>query len=357
MKKKAALLTLNGNSNYGNKLQHYGLQYYLKNIGVEAETIKVTKNGKLKANIKIMIKKVIDKTFRDRYNNFIKFDNKIKYSRYKTNNDIFDKRNCYEYYIIGSDQVWNVNFKAFSKCYLLDGISNINKISYASSFGISKLPEEYSKLFKDNLNDFKSISVREDKGKEIIEKLTNREDIEVLIDPTMLLEAHEWEKVEKRPKQLNNINNNKYILNYFLGNFSKKRKEEIERIAKENKCYIINILDKNDPFYTCGPSEFLYLEKNAFLICTDSFHSSVFAILYNKPFIIFDREESGVESMSSRLDTLLKKFELKNRKFNGERITNENLNHDYSEAYKILEVEREKSKKFLEKALDIEDNK
>ena len=61
--------------------------------------------------------------------------------------------------------------------------------------------------------------------------------------------------------------------------------------------------------------------------------------------------------MSSRLDTLLKKFELKNRKFNGERITNENLNHDYSEAYKILEVEREKSKKFLEKALDIEDNK
>ena len=60
--------------------------------------------------------------------------------------------------------------------------------------------------------------------------------------------------------------------------------------------------------------------------------------------------------MSSRIDTLLSKFKLKNRRYNGKNITKENLEHDYSEAYKILEKEREKSKKFLEKALDIKDN-
>ena len=76
----------------------------------------------------------------------------------------------------------------------------------------------------------------------------------------------------------------------------------------------------------------------------------------SKPFIIFDREDSHA-NMNSRLETFISKFNLKNRKYNGEKITEENLNHDYSEAYKILEVEREKSKKFLEKALDIEDNK
>ena len=71
------------------------------------------------------------------------------------------------------------------------------------------------------------------------------------------------------PKQLKN---DKYILNYFLGELSEQRKNEIERIAKENDCEIINILDKNGPYYETGPSEFLYLEQNAFLICTDSFH-------------------------------------------------------------------------------------
>ena len=99
-------------------------------------------------------------------------------------------------------------------------------------------------------------------------------------------------------------NDGKYDKN---GELSKERKDEIERIAKENDCEIINILDKNSPFYVCGPSEFLYLEKHAFLICTDSFHSSVFAILYNRPFVIFDREDKE-ENMGSRLDTLINKF-------------------------------------------------
>ena len=123
-------------------------------------------------------------------------------------------------------------------------------------------------------------------------------------------------------------------------------------MARENNCEIINILDKNSPFYQTGPSEFLYLEKNAFLICTDSFHSSVFAILYNRPFIVFEREQKGLESMNSRIETLINKFNLKNRKFTG-KITEENLQHDYTAAYEILEKERQKSNEFLKKALDI----
>ena len=144
-------------------------------------------------------------------------------------------------------------------------------------------------------------------------------------------------------------------MNYFLGDLSEERRKEIERIAKENNCEIINIMDKNDPLYVSGPSEFLWLEKHAFLICTDSFHSSVFALLYNRPFIVFDRKQEGIENMNSRIDTLINKFNLKNRRYAG-KITEDNLKHDYTEAYEILEKEREKSRKFLEKALDI-DNK
>ena len=144
----------------------------------------------------------------------------------------------------------------------------------------------------------------------------------------------------------------KYILNYFLGNLSDNKREEIEKVAKENNCEIINLLDKNSPFYECGPSEFLYLEKHAFLVCTDSFHSCVFAILYNKPFIVFERDDN-LMSMNSRIETLINKFKLENRKFTG-KITKDNLKYDYKDAYKILELERKKAKLFLKKSFSNE---
>ena len=128
----------------------------------------------------------------------------------------------------------------------------------------------------------------------------------------------------------------------------------IEDFAKKNSCKIINIFDKKSPFYAIGPSEFLYLEKHAFLICTDSFHASVFAILYNKPFVVFERKANNTGKMNSRIDTLLNKFHLESQKFNGVEISKEYLNSDYSESYKIIENERKKSQEFLKKALNVE---
>lgn len=95
-------------------------------------------------------------------------------------------------------------------------------------------------------------------------------------------------------------------------------------------------------------------EKNAFLVCTDSFHSRVFSIIYDTPFVVFDRQQEGIVSMNSRLETLLSKFELENRKFNG-KISEDLLKCDYSNAKKILEVEKEKSRSFLCNALDIKE--
>ena len=153
----------------------------------------------------------------------------------------------------------------------------------------------------------------------------------------------------KKPEKLKT---DRFILKTFLGNVSNNAWDEMNRIAKENDCEIIDISDKNSPYYDMGPAEFLYLEKNAFLICTDSFHSSVFAILYNNPFIVFSREGNGCE-MNSRIETLLNKFKLENRMFNDNKIDIENLQLDYNNSYKILEKERIKSKKYLMKALNI----
>ena len=246
----------------------------------------------------------------------------------------------------GSDQVWNPKFDRLSDVDLLSFATPGQRISFSASFGISELPEDTQEKVKREIEKFKAISVREERGKKIIEELTGRKDIQVLVDPTMLLTPEEWDKVAKKPEQLKT---DKYILNYFLGEVSEKKKKEIERIAKENNCEIVNILDKRSPFYQTGPSEFLYLEKNAFLICTDSFHSSVFAILYHKPFIVFDREDTNVK-MNSRLDTLLKKFSLEKQWYK-DKIAEEQLKIDYKEAYKILEKEREKVDLFIKKVI------
>ena len=286
-----------------------------------------------------------------RYLNFRKFNKNIHFSNiyiYKCKKSNLVKKS-FKYVIAGSDQVWNCTFINFSDIYFLPFVDPKKRIAFSASFGINEIPEDKRDYYKNRLNEMNKISVREERGKEIIEELTGRKDVEVLLDPTMLIETESWENVSKKPKQWDKIEEEKYILNYFLGKLSEKRRAEIERVAKENNCKIINILDKNDPFYSCGPSEFLYLEKNAFLVCTDSFHSSVFAILFNTPFVVFDREDSTTK-MNSRLDTLLKKFNIQDRWFD-KKIKDSQMIADYKNVNKILNEERSKAKKFITEAL------
>ena len=349
--KKAGIVTINDFNNYGNRLQCYALQEALKKINVKPENI-YNDNFSIRIRLK-KIKNIIIKTILnyDNQNNvnrrrkaFKNFNKNICFSKYKIHCSKIKKdfSNEYDFFVTGSDQVWNLNLKSISDIDFLHFAPDKKKNSYAASLGVSEVDDAKKDYYKKMLSNYNSISVREDAGKKIIEDITLRKDVEVLLDPTMLLNDKDWDKVAKKPKALNN---QKYILIYFLGELSEERKKEISKFAKEMDCKIINVLDKNSVFYGTGPSEFLYLEKNAELICTDSFHSSVFAILYKTPFLIF-RREGGNLNMNSRLDTLLSKFELKDRVYKG-KITKDMISLDYSNAYRILTKEREKSFEFM----------
>jgi hypothetical protein len=349
----AGIITILDNNNYGNRLQNYALQEILKKnllkpITVLNEPGSNTKEHYLLRKIKNIRFKGTYSSNEKRKKNFAEFNSNILFSQ-KRISPFYDNIKC-DLYITGSDQVWNPTIGRLRDVDLLSFSKAKRKISYAASIAINEIPAKLTNNAKKEWSKFSAISLREDRGKEIVEELAGRKDVEVLVDPTMLLTAEEWDKVSKKPEMLKN---KKYILNYFLGELSDKRKKEIERVAEENNCEIINILDENSPYYECGPSEFLYLEKNAFLVCTDSFHSSVFAILYNTPFLVFDRDDK-IESMNSRIETLLSKFKLEDRKYTG-KITSKDLKANYSVAYTILEKERAKSQKFLEKALKQED--
>ena len=336
--KKVGIITLLGLSNYGNRLQNYALSHYIESLGFDCTTIKnyPELNNPIKG-IKYILYRL--------YINIRGLRNKDREKKFNKNN--FE----YDYYVVGSDQVWNPYFGGVNNIDLLK-FTNKSKISYAASIGVNELPIKYQNRIKKLLPRFKAISVREDEAKTIINNIIDN-DIEVLIDPTMLLDRSEWDKVAS------NLNiKNKYILNIFLG--KNQNQDIINKFAKDNNYDVINLLDKNDPYYISGPQDYISLIKNAELVCTDSFHSSVFPILYDVPFIVFDRYESNPitnskNKMNSRIETLLKKFKLEDRKFNGI-LNKDSFNHNYEKAYKILEEERIKAKRFLMKALDKENN-
>lgn len=354
---KIGIVTICDSRNLGNRLQNFAVQEFLRKVAPDAkiETIKNTNRKQRGETIKRRIKDSLrDLKYFRRTKNFYLFNKRIRFTKQSYDAKGINARlnSKFDYFLVGSDQVWNPNYGWLNSIDLLSFANKNKRIAFAASYGVSEIPEENKGKTAKELKKFKAISVREDRGKEITEELTKRKDIETLVDPTMLLSAEGWSELAKKPKALKS--SKPIVLKYFLGGLSKERNEAINKFAAKNDCQVVDIFDKKSEYYMCGPSEFLYLEKNAFLICTDSFHSSVFAIINKKPFVVFDREGNHAK-MNSRLETLISKFELKNRWYNNKAITKENLKVDYSEAEIILRKEQKKSLDFLKKALDIEE--
>lgn len=350
MKDKCLIVTLNGNNNFGNKLQNYALKKILCNYfkNVESAKYKESVIYKTKKTLKYIF--YTDAKEKKRIKKFKKFNYYLNYTKkgYSIDNIKPNELNEYDNIFYGSDQIWKPYNYGIPHLFGGKGATKKKNIAYAASFGISNIDKKYIKNFQESFSNFQKIGVREDDGKNIVDSIMKSNESKVVLDPTMLLTTKEWEEIMLKPKT---PPQKKYILNYFLGKLSQERYNQIEKIAQKYDCDIINILEKNDNSYISSPREFLFYEKNAFLICTDSFHSSVFAFLFDVPFIVFDREEKGMNNMNSRIDTLLSKFELKNRRYNNKMISEKNLFHDYGKAYEILERMRKESIAFIETAI------
>lgn len=225
---------------------------------------------------------------------FIKFTrdfiNETDYTVSKDNIPI-DLSDRYDYFISGSDQVWNPNNLHGTSFYFLTFAERTKRISYSASFGISNIPDEFIENYKNWLTNMHRISVREETGAKLVKELTGRNAM-VLVDPTLMLSKDRWLSIAKestyKPK-------NKFLLTYFLGDVSKNTKIRINEIAKKNKLDIINLYDINNKnIYTSGPSEFIDFVNSASLFCTDSFHGVVFSVLMETPFIVFERKSNTI---------------------------------------------------------------
>ena len=358
--KKIGIITLNGYHNYGNRLQNYATQEVLKSLGFFVETFLVKKiNNKKQNNKKIWIKiptKILSflksgsirKMKKRRYNVFKTFT--LNYIA-ETNFAITEKyipdtlKDEYDYFITGSDQVWNPNYPEVSHIHFLTFAPKYKRIAFAPSFGVSKINPEYVDNYKKWISDIHRLSVREKDGARIIKELTGRDAV-VLVDPTLLLTKEKWLSIAKESK---NKPKSRFLLTYFLGEMPSKYRKQINKIAADNNLTVVNLNDiRDEKTYVIGPNEFIDYINSCSLLCTDSFHGTVFSILYEKPFIVYKRVGSSF-SMYSRIETLLNKFDLNSRKAENIKTNEDVFNIDYSHVPPILEKERNKALKFKKK--------
>lgn len=351
---KVGIVSIFDNNNHGNRLQNYALQQTLLKYADQVVTIKNKPYYSKKSRIARMLPLAESVFFNrllgmERRARIVGFSNRyIRLSRgcywYDKGDVTLKKADRCDLYCAGSDQIWNPTMGRLGSFDYLGFAREDQTFSYAASFGIDEIAPEHQEAVGRGLKHMGQISVREDAGKQIVEALTGRTDAQVLVDPTMLLTAEEWDRVITKPKA---EVPEKYVLTYFLGKVSEQRRAAVLEKARQMDCQLIEIMDPNGPFHQVGPDEFVWLIKNARLVCTDSFHGSVFSFLYGRPFAVFGRQGKGPD-MGSRLKTFAAKFSLEFCLAEGDTLPELPAEPDYDLGYTALEAERNKSKAFLE---------
>jgi hypothetical protein len=262
----------------------------------------------------------------------------------------------YDAVFVGSDQTWNpIGF--YSNYWNLMFVDDrIPKFSYAASFGVSRVPAIQRKGTKKYLERLDMISVREDKGKRIIESISDRQ-ATVVVDPTMLLSRDKWvEFAGKSDRQIEGS----YIFCYFLGP-RRDIREAAVKLSKDTGCKIVicphmEEYRKADEgigdyvLYDLNPYDFVKILSEAKYVCTDSFHGTVFSIMMHRKFMTFYRDTWT--STNSRIDNLLGFLGLEDRLYKGD-MSLINGEIDYKLVDERLAQKREESEAFFKNALSL----
>ena len=367
--KKISILTLHDVPNYGSVLQTFATQEIFKGMGLNTNIIDYRRISSASLWQRIcmvtqddgLIKKII-KSFlyffylrrQDRVFGKFRRDYLFLGSVLNCEEDFNNLPIDADIYCTGSDQTWNPFVANSPEAFFLPFVENKSKKgSYGPSLAVKSLSDEKEKEYRKKLSNFSFLSCREQDGAQLLSRITQKE-VKCVLDPTLLLSAKEWGKycefeIPKEP----------YILVYFLGEKSEHRRA-VEKIQKLTNWKIISLpaayleMENNDYKKVWGgPKEFLSLIRGAALICTDSFHGTMFSINFQRNFFSFCKSSDSEESSeNSRLYSALNIFGLSNRIIhNMDNLTAEDISIDYKNVIPILEEQRRDSIEYLENML------
>lgn len=344
--KKIGILTWHYYNNYGSALQAYALQNYLEKLGYVVDILNYRNpgksNGKIKSFAKIVIGEICEylRVDADKSVRFELFRHQYFHETKRVSGLQSLKKICesYDYIVCGSDQIWAPN--ALNTIYLLDFNTSAKKISYAASIGLRALPDNLVDTYKNALEDFVKISVREEAGREVLKRQLFM-DAWVVLDPTMLLEVSDYDKIKR-----DHVGRSKYCFVYILNKDNNYRKR-IEEYAKKHRLEIVGISAKSDDYQwikkaqSCGPCEFIGNIAAAEHIFTDSYHGTVFSLLYHRPFTTFERfRQDDPINQNSRIEQLSNTFGISDRIISGDMPIPEHFEYDYNLFDGLLAKER-----------------
>ncbi len=338
--KKIGTITFHFATNYGAVLQAFALCEHLKKSGYDAEiidyvptlTMVVSKLEKLKAR---------DFAFFKKEKNIKRFrKNELQFSRrYRSARALMRAKMSYDAVICGSDQIWNHSFTVHPRfgtnlSYFLPFAGDAKRISYAASFGSNSLPENMKTAIMPCLSKFEKLSVRENTGKDILSDLGF--DSTLVADPTLLLCAADYSRLLENKK----LPEPKKVFSYILHK-NQKSAEKISALACEHFGQASPATEG-----TMGIYEWLASIRDSDFVVTNSFHGTVFSLLFHTPFITVPVEGSG---MNDRIKTLLGAVGLEDRIADSAGAASGILSQDinWDEVDKKIEALRELSIEFL----------
>lgn len=362
---KIDIITLHRAQNYGSVLQAFALQKQIEKLGHQAYILdyypeRYTNKGLLKRLknkssrfnnplVLLIAKLLIYPSYLKKgiqFNKFMDYLNLEKPS-FATNEEGMGRFTDADAYCAGSDQIWNSHWnEGVEKALFLDFVPKGKLcLSYAASIGLSNIPANEIDETKLLLDKFEFLSLREDKGVELVREL-GRTDAVQCLDPTLLMSKEEWSLYAD-----DSYKGKEYVLTYNL-----HHDHEIDKCAKaiaskyhlqiRNISYNWHDIVRHGHLDWCPTVEgFLGLIKNAKYVVADSFHATAFSIIFEKPFVVITPEVA-----SSRLSSLLKMLGLDDHninKFTSLKVIEQPI--DYIRVKSIIVTKQRESISFLNK--------
>ena len=385
---KIGLITMHRGVNFGSALQTYATVKLLQSLEKECDVIdyvypsfwhilkrvgdenKFTHRfvllQKIFANFRLLsfvlavrfcIKRMIKSKQEKKFESFI---NKLPKTAPCSRRNVAQKTASYGIFMTGSDQTWNPRYVHTDYSFLLDFVpEGLPKISYAASFGASKMLPQYKEAYAKYLCQYDCMSVREKSGVSLVQELTGKDACHVL-DPTLMLDFHQWQVLNK-----NNLNLPPrfifcYILTYVF-NPGSKIFPFIFHVANLLNCKVVfyGSLQVPDDEYIVlndmSPEEFIECYSKAEFVITTSFHGTAFSVNFEKNFFTILNPN---QTSDDRVKGFLKAVQLESRgilldSINYTDIQIDDLATNHLRSQEILCQRRKDSRKYLEEALDI----
>lgn len=364
MKDKVGILTWHYYFNFGSSLQAFALQKLIEGLGYDVSIINY-RNPRLDKRVwwKDIARRVLRNTIgqlspriRSKYSvpNALRFQERYlrQTNRFERPESLPSRIRGYRSLVYGADQIWapNVYKPIYMGAYVPDGV---RKVSYAASVGLNHIPDELADTYASNLSSFYAIAVREEEGRDLLKSRCDV-DAQVVLDPTLMIEVQVYRNMER---QLDVPIAGRYLFCYFL-NKTHLYRERVEEYAKRHGLQIVGCSDKESDaewmhrLENVGADQFLWLVDNAAAVFTDSYHGSIFSLLFHKDFWTLVRfaEDSPI-CQNSRIRQLQNYFGIGHRIISATSEMDESKAIDYELFERQLTELRLHSLTYLRKAL------